>query len=68
MTEDDTFNRLKSLSYEECVELYTYHYLNFFKSNPEKTRDDGWEYTDKFLRPYGWTCKKMERYGLNIYE
>lgn len=65
MTEDDTFLRLKGLSYEECVEMYTLHYLAYFKSNPGHDLHRFGLHVDKILKPYGWSCQSMEKYGLD---
>lgn len=66
MTEDDTFLRLKGFTYGEALDFYTHHYLNFCSKNPNTTVQDAWGYIDLLFAPYGWTCKKMEQYGLSI--
>lgn len=64
MTEDDTFKRLKGLTYDECLEIYTLNYLSYIKDYPDCTVQDGWNHVDTILKPYGWTCRLMEKVGL----
>jgi len=65
-TEEDTFKRLKGLTYSECLEMYTEHYLQFVNSHPGTTIANAWKYVDTKLRPYGWCCSDTELYGLRL--
>lgn len=66
MTEEDTFIRLKGLTYKECLDMYTTHYLDYVGSHKYCTAAEAWEYVDVILKPYGWTCRSMEDYGLQL--
>lgn len=63
MTEEDTFIKLKGLTYDECVEMYTSHYLHYVSTHKYQTHDDVWNYVDTILKPYGWSCRLMDDYG-----
>lgn len=64
MTEDDTFKKLKGLSYDQCIEMYTVNYIKYRKNYPDCTIQSARDHIDTILKHYGWTCASMEKYGL----
>jgi hypothetical protein len=65
MTEEDTIKRLSGLTYEQCKEVYTLHYLQYVNSHV-CDKWEAWDYVDTKLKPYGWTCRSMEAHGLSL--
>jgi hypothetical protein len=63
-TEQDTFDRLRRVSYAEACTEYTMVFLQY-----DAIAGEAWcnAHADKILRDIGWSLKDLEHYG-KIYE
>lgn len=59
-TEQDTFDRLRRVSYAKACTEYTMVFLQYHAQ-----AGDDWcnAYADKILRDIGWSLKDLEHYG-----
>ena len=59
-TEQDTFDRLRRVSYAEACTEYTMVFMQY-----EVQAGTAWcnAYADKILRDIGWSLKDLEHYG-----
>ena len=62
MTEEDTFKKLKGLTYEEAEEMYNYLHRLGMDSPTTITIQDVIDFVDERFREYGWTVTKLENY------
>jgi hypothetical protein len=62
MTEEDTFKKLKGLTYEEAEEMYDYLHQLGMDSPTTITIQDVIDFVDERFREYGWTVAKLENY------
>jgi hypothetical protein len=61
MTEEDTFKKLKGLTWQEANEMFSVLYRQGMDSPTTYTLKDVEDYVDIGLRPYGWSIAAISQ-------